>query len=91
MDGIDALALAAVTSRPQWQLHRRPRPGCHDRCRTYQHGRPASRKALMVFVGSNKDAVAMREIGASAFIYSSDDGLMRQAPAQVLAEFQAMV
>jgi hypothetical protein len=45
----------------------------------------------MVFVGSNKDAVAMREIGASAFIYSSDDGLMRQAPAQVLAEFQAMV
>ena len=44
----------------------------------------------MVFVGSNKDALAMREIGASAFIFSSDQGLMRQAAARVLAEFEAL-
>ena len=31
-------------------------------------------KPVMVFVGSNKDALAMREIGASAFIYSSGSG-----------------
>jgi hypothetical protein len=42
----------------------------------------------MVFVGSNKDALAMREIGASAFIFSSDQGLMRQAAGRALAEFE---
>ena len=30
----------------------------------------------------------MREIGASAFIISSDQGLMRQAAKKALAEFQ---
>jgi staphyloferrin B biosynthesis citrate synthase len=48
-------------------------------------------KPVMVFVGGNKDATAMREIGASAFIYSSDQGLMRQAAARSLAEFEALV
>jgi 2-keto-3-deoxy-L-rhamnonate aldolase RhmA len=48
-------------------------------------------KPVMVFVGSNKDALAMREIGASAFIFASDQGLMRQAAAHVLAEFEALV
>jgi len=47
-------------------------------------------KPVMVFVGSNKDALAMREIGASAFIFSSDQGLMRQAAARALAEFEAL-
>jgi 2-keto-3-deoxy-L-rhamnonate aldolase RhmA len=47
-------------------------------------------KPVMVFVGSNKDAVSMREIGASAFIYSSDQGLMRQAAARVLQEFREL-
>jgi staphyloferrin B biosynthesis citrate synthase len=48
-------------------------------------------KPVMVFVGSNRDALAMREIGASAFIYSSDQGLMRQAAGKALAEFEALV
>ena len=48
-------------------------------------------KPVMVFVGSNKDALAMREIGASAFIFSSDQGLMRQAAGRALAEFEALV
>ena len=48
-------------------------------------------KPVMVFVGSNKDALAMREIGASAFIFSSDQGLMRQAAGRVLGEFEALV
>jgi 2-keto-3-deoxy-L-rhamnonate aldolase RhmA len=47
-------------------------------------------KPVMVFVGSNKDAEAMRKIGASAFIYSSDQGLMRQAAARVLQEFKEL-
>jgi 2-keto-3-deoxy-L-rhamnonate aldolase RhmA len=45
-------------------------------------------KPVIVFVGSNKDAMAMRKIGATAFVYSSDQGLMRQAAARVLQEFK---
>jgi 2-keto-3-deoxy-L-rhamnonate aldolase RhmA len=47
-------------------------------------------KPVMVFIGSEKDALAMREIGASAFIFSSDQGLMRQAAARALADFAAL-
>ena len=47
-------------------------------------------KPVMVFVGSNKDALAMREIGACAFVFSSDQGLMRQAAGRALAEFEAL-
>lgn len=47
-------------------------------------------KPVMVFVGSHKDAVAMRAIGASAFIFSSDQGLMRQAATRTLSEFETL-
>jgi hypothetical protein len=66
-------AIAAVTWQPQCKLHRDPprmswpQPPC-------RHGRPASRKALMVFVGSNKDAVAIREMGCQRlFVRPSPD------------------
>ena len=48
-------------------------------------------KPVMVFVGSNKDALAMREIGACAFIYSSDQGLMRQAAGRVRSSLRYSV
>jgi 2-keto-3-deoxy-L-rhamnonate aldolase RhmA len=47
-------------------------------------------KPVMVFVSSHTDAVAMRQIGANAFIFSSDQGLMRQAAARALAEFATL-
>lgn len=47
-------------------------------------------KPMMVFVTSERDAANMKSIGASAFIYSSDQGLMRQAAAKALAEFNAL-
>jgi 2-keto-3-deoxy-L-rhamnonate aldolase RhmA len=49
-----------------------------------------AKKPIMVFVGSHKDAVAMRAIGASAFIFLSDQGLMRQAAARTLSEFETL-
>jgi hypothetical protein len=36
------------------------------------------------------DARAMRGIGASSYIFSSDQGLMRQAGARILADFQTL-
>jgi 2-keto-3-deoxy-L-rhamnonate aldolase RhmA len=50
----------------------------------------AAGKPVMVFVGNAADARAMRAIGASAFIYSSDQGLMRQAAARAQAEIMAL-
>ena len=50
----------------------------------------AANKPVMVFTGSLADATAMRKLGASAFVVSSDQGLMRQAAAKALAELNAM-
>lgn len=48
-------------------------------------------KPVMVFVGNAADAQAMRAIGATSFIYSSDQGLMRQAAARAKAEINALI
>lgn len=50
----------------------------------------AAGKPVMVFVGNVADAQAMRAIGATAFIYSSDQGLMRQAAARAKAEIATL-
>jgi 2-keto-3-deoxy-L-rhamnonate aldolase RhmA len=50
----------------------------------------AAGKPVMVFVGNADDARAMRSIGASVFIFSSDQGLMRQAAARTLTDFQSL-
>lgn len=50
----------------------------------------AAGKPVMVFVGNIDDARQMRGIGASSYIFSSDQGLMRQAGARVLTEFQTL-
>lgn len=50
----------------------------------------AAGKPVMVFVSNAADAQAMRSIGATAFIYSSDQGLMRQAAARAKSEITAL-
>lgn len=50
----------------------------------------AAGKPVMVFVGSAADAKAMHQLGASGFIYASDQGLMRRAATAALAELKAI-
>lgn len=45
---------------------------------------------VMVFTGGAADAKAMRALGASAFVVSSDQGLMRQAAKRALADLAAI-
>jgi 2-keto-3-deoxy-L-rhamnonate aldolase RhmA len=45
-------------------------------------------KPVMVFVGGIKEAEWLRGIGATAFVYSSDQGLMKQAAGKALAEIR---
>ncbi len=47
-------------------------------------------KPVSVFVGSMKEAEWLRGIGASCFVYSSDQGFMKQAAAKALAETRAL-
>ncbi|WP_046862892.1 HpcH/HpaI aldolase family protein [Microvirga massiliensis] len=47
----------------------------------------AAGKPVCVMANSVADAEAMKALGASAFIVSSDQGLMRQAALKVLADF----
>lgn len=51
----------------------------------------AADKPVMVFVASAADAQSMRKIGASSFICSSDQGLMRQAAVRARSEIAAVV
>jgi hypothetical protein len=44
----------------------------------------------MIFTGGGADALAMRKIGASAFVISSDQGLMRHAAMKALADLNSM-
>ena len=50
----------------------------------------AARKAGMPIImlsPDRKDAIAMAKLGATAFMVSSDQGFMKQAARQALAEF----
>jgi 2-keto-3-deoxy-L-rhamnonate aldolase RhmA len=47
-------------------------------------------KPVMVFVGGMPEANWLHSIGASAFVYSSDQGLMKQAAAKALADLRAL-
>ncbi|NKC31242.1 HpcH/HpaI aldolase family protein [Falsiroseomonas selenitidurans] len=47
-------------------------------------------KPVMVFVGGMAEATWLREVGATAFVHSSDQGFMKQAAARALAEMRAL-
>jgi 2-keto-3-deoxy-L-rhamnonate aldolase RhmA len=48
----------------------------------------AAGKPVMVFVNDRDDAAAMKSIGATAFVFSSDQGLMRRAAVSALADMR---
>ena len=47
-------------------------------------------KPVLFFVGSLADATAMRALGGTGFVYSSDQGLMRQAAARARDEVRSL-
>jgi len=90
LDGIDALfigrgdlAVAMGESSPDASAVRK---AAEQVCAAGK----AAGKPVMVFVGNAADAQAMRAIGATSFIYSSDQGLMRQAAVRAKAEIAAL-
>ena len=50
----------------------------------------AAGKPVMFFVGSLADASAMRALGGTGFVWSSDQGLMRQAANKALSDLRSL-
>jgi len=91
VDGIDALFIGRGDLAVAMGVESPEAPEIRAAAERISAAARRSEKPVMVFVGNNKDALAMREIGASAFVFSSDQGLMRQAAGRALAEFEALV
>jgi 2-keto-3-deoxy-L-rhamnonate aldolase RhmA len=91
VDGIDALFIGRGDLAVAMGVESPAAPEIRAAAERISAAARRAEKPVMVFVGNNKDALAMREIGASAFVFSSDQGLMRQAAGRALAEFEALV
>ncbi len=86
VDGIDALFIGRGDLAVAMGAATSDAPEVRAAAEHVARAARAANKPVMVFVGNKADAQAMRDIGASAFIYSSDQGLMRQAAAKARAE-----
>lgn len=90
LDGVDALFIGRGDLAVAMGENSSDAPRVRDAAERVCAAGKAAGKPVMVFVGNAVDAQAMRAIGASAFIYSSDQGLMRQAAARAKADISAL-
>jgi len=90
LDGVDALFIGRGDLAVAMGENSSDAPRVRDAAERVCAAGKAAGKPVMVFVGNAVDAQAMRAIGASAFITSSDQGLMRQAAARAKADISAL-
>jgi 2-keto-3-deoxy-L-rhamnonate aldolase RhmA len=90
VDGIDALFIGRGDLAVAMGAKSPEAPDVRDAAERIAAAARGARKPVMVFTGSLADAAAMRKLGASAFVISSDQGLMRQAAAKALADFATL-
>jgi staphyloferrin B biosynthesis citrate synthase len=88
IDGIDALFvgrgdLAAAMGEASPEA-----PAVRNASLRIAQAAHAAHKPLMFFVGSAADAAAMHAIGGTGFVWSSDQGLMRQAASTALSSLR---
>jgi 2-keto-3-deoxy-L-rhamnonate aldolase RhmA len=87
-EGIDALFIGRADLAVSLDVPSTDAQEIHAACERICSAARAAGKPVMVFVTSQSDASAMASLGATAFIASSDQGLMRRAAAAALAEFR---
>ncbi|MDH7795991.1 MULTISPECIES: aldolase/citrate lyase family protein [unclassified Beijerinckia] len=90
VDGIDALFVGRGDLAAAMEESSPEAPAVRSAAERVAKAARAAGKPVLFFVGSLADAAAMREIGASGFIYMSDQGLMRQAAAKALADLKTL-
>jgi 2-keto-3-deoxy-L-rhamnonate aldolase RhmA len=90
VDGIDALFIGRGDLAVALGAKGSDAPEVRDAAARIAAAGKAAGKPVMVFTGGAADAAAMRRLGASAFVVSSDQGLMRQAAKRALADLAAI-
>jgi 2-keto-3-deoxy-L-rhamnonate aldolase RhmA len=87
-DGIDALFIGRGDLTAAMGAPGNDAPEIRDSVDRIAAAAKRAGKPVMVFVGGIKEAEWLRGIGATAFVYSSDQGLMKQAAGKALAEIR---
>jgi 2-keto-3-deoxy-L-rhamnonate aldolase RhmA len=89
-EGIDALFIGRGDLTAAMGAPTNDAPAIRDAVDRIAAAAKRAGKPVMVFVGSMKEAEWLRGIGATAFIHSSDQGLMKQAAGKALAELRGL-
>jgi 2-keto-3-deoxy-L-rhamnonate aldolase RhmA len=87
-DGIDALFIGRGDLTAAMGAPSNDAPEIRDAVDRIAAAAKRAGKPVMVFVGGMKEAEWLRGIGATAFVYSSDQGLMKQAAGKALADIR---
>jgi 2-keto-3-deoxy-L-rhamnonate aldolase RhmA len=91
VDGIHALFIGRGDLTVSLQAKSPADPKVQDAVKRIIAAARRANKPVLVMVGSAAEAKGFADLGASAFIISSDQGQMRRAAAQSLAEFKQLV
>jgi len=89
-DGIDALFIGRGDLTAAMGAPTNDAPVIRDAVDRIAGAAKRAGKPVMVFVGGMKEAEWLRSVGATAFVYSSDQGLMKQAAAKALADVRGL-
>lgn len=89
-DGIDALFIGRGDLTAAMGAPTNDAPAIRDAVDRIAAAAKRAGKPVMVFVGGMKEAEWLRGIGATAFVYSSDQGLMKQAAGKALADIRSL-
>ncbi|NGM20820.1 aldolase [Roseomonas stagni] len=89
-DGIDALFIGRGDLTAALGAPTNDAPVIRDAVDRIAAAAKRAGKPVMVFVGGMKEAEWLRSIGATAFVHSSDQGMMKQAAGKALADLRAL-
>lgn len=89
-EGIDALFIGRGDLTASMGAPSNDAPAIRDAVDRIAEAARRAGKPVAVFVGTLKEAEWLAEIGATAFVYSSDQGFMKQAAARALSDIRAL-
>lgn len=89
-EGIDALFIGRGDLTAAMGAPTNDAPAIRDAVDRIAAAAKRAGKPVMVFVGGMKEAEWLRAVGATAFVYSSDQGLMKQAATKALADIRGL-
>jgi 2-keto-3-deoxy-L-rhamnonate aldolase RhmA len=91
VEGIDSLFIGRGDLTAAFGNESKDPPQVHDAVERISNATVNAGKAISVFVGSAIEAAWLKTFGASAFVFSSDQGFLRQAAASGLKEMREKV